>query len=152
MSFWDSAVRLGSKKTDSDRPLRKKYSSFLRRKQEKYIHSVEFQKDLQDLFVHDQQEFDEPTGWQTKTIQDSPLISDFPNLWSTLQEIYLSELPMLAFSEIPKEKVIKENFIELMKKVTDGNTILCCFNACEFTPTIRLQSAKWASDTKTQKR
>jgi len=85
----------------------------------KYIHSVEFQKDLQDLFAHDQQEFDEPTGWQTKTIQDSPLILDFPNLWSTLQETYLSELPLLAFSEIPEEKVIEENFIELMKKVTD---------------------------------
>ena len=85
----------------------------------KYLQSSEFQKDLQDLFAHDQQEFDEPTGWQTKTIQDSPLISDFPDLWSTLQETYLSELPMLAFSEIPEEKIIEENFIELMKKVTD---------------------------------
>jgi len=84
----------------------------------KYIQSVDFQKDLQELFIHDQQEFDEPTGWQTKTIKDSPLISDFPDLWNTLQETYLSELPMLAFTTIPDEKVIKENFTELIKNVT----------------------------------
>ena len=85
----------------------------------KYIQSIEFQKDLQKLFAHDQQEFDEPTGWQTKMIKDSPLISDFPDLWTTLREIYLSELPMLAFTTIPEEKIIEENFIELMKKATD---------------------------------
>jgi hypothetical protein len=82
-----------------------------------YIQSTEFQKDLQELFTHDQQEFDEPTGWQTKMIKDSPLISDFPNLWNTLRETYLSELPMLAFTTIPEEKIIEENFIELMKKI-----------------------------------
>jgi len=83
----------------------------------KYTQSTDFQKDLRELFTHDQQEFDEPTGWQTKTIKDSPLISDFPDLWKTLRETYLSELPMLAFTTIPEEKVIEENFIELMKKV-----------------------------------
>jgi predicted nucleotidyltransferase component of viral defense system len=85
----------------------------------KYIQSIEFQKDLQKLFVHDQQEFDEPTGWQTKTIKDSSLISDFSDLWNILRETYLSELPMLAFTTIPEEKIIEENFIELMKKVAD---------------------------------
>ena len=82
----------------------------------RYTQSTDFQKDLRELFTHDQQEFDEPTGWQTKTIKDSPLISDFPDLWKTLRETYLSELPMLAFTTIPEEKVIEENFIELMKK------------------------------------
>jgi hypothetical protein len=84
----------------------------------KYIQYVDFQKDLQELFAHDQQEFDEPTNWQTKTIKSSPLISDFSELWNTLRETYLSELPMLAFSEIPNEKIIEENFIKLMKKVS----------------------------------
>ena len=87
----------------------------------KYIQSSEFQKDLQELFIHDQQEFDEPTGWQTKTIKDSPLVSDFPALWKTLRETYLSELPMLAFTTIPDEKVIEENFIEIMNRVTNEN-------------------------------
>ncbi|MCL2074638.1 MAG: nucleotidyl transferase AbiEii/AbiGii toxin family protein [Marinilabiliaceae bacterium] len=84
----------------------------------KYFQSLDFQKDIQELFIHDQQEFDEPTGWQTKTIKDSPLISDFHDLWSTLRETYLSVLPMLAFTTIPDEKVIEENFIELMKYLT----------------------------------
>ena len=84
----------------------------------KLIQSVDFQKDLQELFLHDQQEFDEPTGWQTKIIEDSSLISDFPDLWNTLRETYLSELPMLAFTTIPDEKVIEEKFIELMKNIT----------------------------------
>ncbi|MDR2146137.1 MAG: nucleotidyl transferase AbiEii/AbiGii toxin family protein [Tannerella sp.] len=79
-----------------------------------YIQSVDFQKDLQELFIHDQQEFNEPTGWQTKMIKDSPLFSDFPDLWSILRETYLSELPMLAFTTIPDEKVIEANFTELI--------------------------------------
>ena len=84
----------------------------------KFIQSVDFQKDLQELFLHDQQEFDEPTGWQTKTIKDSPLVSDFPDLWNALRETYLSELPLLAFTTIPDEKAIEEKFKELMKNVT----------------------------------
>jgi len=83
-----------------------------------FIQSVDFQKDLQELFLHDQQEFDEPTGWQTKTIKDSPLVSDFPDLWNALRETYLSELPLLAFTTIPDEKAIEEKFKELMKNVT----------------------------------
>jgi predicted nucleotidyltransferase component of viral defense system len=84
----------------------------------KYIQLVDFQKDLQELFTHDQQEFDEPTGWQSKTIKDSPLTSEFAHLWNSLRETYLSELPLLAFTSIPDEKEIEENFIELMKNVT----------------------------------
>ena len=85
----------------------------------KYIQSVDFQKDFQKLFVHDQQEFDEPKGWQTKIIKNSPLITEFPHLWSALRETYLSELPLLAFTTIPKEKEIEEKFIEIMKNITN---------------------------------
>ena len=87
----------------------------------KYIQSIDFQKDLQKLFTHDQQEFDEPQGWQTKLIKNSPLITEFPHLWSTLRETYLSELPMLAFSTIPEEKEIGKTFIEIMKNVANEN-------------------------------
>ena len=44
------------------------------------LQSSEFQKYISELLTHDQQEFDEPQGWQTKTVKDSPLITDFPNL------------------------------------------------------------------------
>ena len=83
----------------------------------KYIQTADFQKDLQELFAHDQQEFDEPIGWQTKTIKDSPLISDFRGLWNKLREIYLLELSMLAFSTIPDEKIIEENFTKITKQL-----------------------------------
>ncbi|GHS85826.1 hypothetical protein FACS1894201_05990 [Bacteroidia bacterium] len=83
----------------------------------KYINSVNFQKDLSELLIHDQQEFDRPEGWQIKTVKDSPLFKEFPALWITLSSTYQSELTPLAFSEIPDEKLVAENFIEIMKKI-----------------------------------
>ena len=80
----------------------------------KYINSADFQKDLSELFIHDQQEFDKPAGWQTKTLKDTPLLKDFPTLWTNLRPTYQNELTPLAFSEIPDEKLIEENFVELM--------------------------------------
>jgi hypothetical protein len=80
-----------------------------------YIQSDDFQKDLSELLVHDQQEFDKPKGWQTKTIEDSPLIKDFPNLWVSLSSTYQNELTPLAFSEIPDEKLVAESFMETIK-------------------------------------
>jgi hypothetical protein len=82
----------------------------------KYIQSSEFQKDLSELFIHDQQDFDEPKGWQTKTIKASLLITDFPNLWTNLRSTYHNELTPLAFSEIPNEKLVAESFMEIIKR------------------------------------
>jgi hypothetical protein len=73
----------------------------------KYLQSSEFQKDLSELLIHDQQEFDEPQGWQTKTVKDSPLLTDFPYLWTNLRSTYQNELTPLAYSEIPIEKLKK---------------------------------------------
>jgi len=82
----------------------------------KYLQSSEFQKDLSELLTHDKQEFDEPQGWQTKSVKDSPLITDFPNLWANLRSTYQNELTPLAFSEIPNEKLIEESFMTTIKK------------------------------------
>jgi hypothetical protein len=82
-----------------------------------YIHSSDFQKDLSELLIHDQQEFDKPTGWQTKTIGDSPVVKDFPALWENLRSTYQNELEPLAFSEIPNEKLIAKSFIEILRMV-----------------------------------
>ena len=84
---------------------------------EKYLQSSKFQKDLSELLIHDQQEFDEPQSWQTKTVKDSPLITDFPNLWKNLCSIYQSELTPLAFSEIPNEDLIEESFMKTIKRL-----------------------------------
>jgi hypothetical protein len=83
----------------------------------KYIHSADFQNDFAELFTHDQQEFDAPQGWQTKTVSDSPLVKEFPNLWTGLRSTYQNELTPLAFSEIPDEKLIAERFMDIIKQV-----------------------------------
>ena len=81
-----------------------------------YLQSSEFQKDLSELLIHDQQEFDEPQGWQAKAIKNSPLITDFPNLWTNLRSTYQNELTPLAYSEIPNERLIEESFMKTIKK------------------------------------
>jgi uncharacterized UBP type Zn finger protein len=82
-----------------------------------YINSTDFQKDLQELFLHDQKEFDKPKVWQTKTVKDSPLLKEFPTFWTSLRSTYQFELTPLAFSEIPDEKLIEESFIRIMEKL-----------------------------------
>jgi len=82
-----------------------------------YIQSPDFQKDLFEMFAHDQQEFDDPQGWQTKMIAESPLTSDFSNLWDSLRSVYQNELTNLAFSEIPNEQLIADSFMKTIKYV-----------------------------------
>nr|MBK9652457.1 hypothetical protein [Bacteroidota bacterium] len=61
--------------------------------------------------------FDEPKGWQTKSVADSPLLTDFENLWKQLKSIYNSEISSLAFVEIPAEKKVADEFKKLMKLI-----------------------------------
>lgn len=82
-----------------------------------YIQSIDFQKDFQELFEHDQQEFDQPEDWQTKTVKDSPLFKDFPTLWTNLSLTYQSELTPLVFSEIPDEKLIAKSFMSILQEL-----------------------------------
>jgi predicted nucleotidyltransferase component of viral defense system len=89
-----------------------------------YIQSTEFKNDLSELFAHDQSKFDAPKGWQTKTIDESPLITDFPTLWEKLKTVYQSELATLAFAEIPEEKDVEKSVGTIMdyminKKIKD---------------------------------
>jgi hypothetical protein len=83
----------------------------------KYIQSADFHKDVSELFAHDQREFDDPQGWQSKTIAESPLISDFPALWSALRSTYQNELTNLAFSKIPNEQSVADSFTDTMKYI-----------------------------------
>lgn len=80
----------------------------------KYIRTPDFQKDLSELLSHDQREFDEPKGWQTKVIKESPLITNFPIIWESIRPTYRSELTNLAFTAIPDEKLIEKNFQNLI--------------------------------------
>nr|WP_288330320.1 nucleotidyl transferase AbiEii/AbiGii toxin family protein [uncultured Prevotella sp.] len=82
-----------------------------------YIQSPAFQSDFQELFIHDQQQFSEPDGWCTKTVKDSPLFKDFQGIWMKLSPNYRKELTPLAFSEIPNEMLIAENFIKVLNNL-----------------------------------
>ncbi|KAA6320261.1 hypothetical protein EZS27_029944 [termite gut metagenome] len=83
----------------------------------KYLQMPDFKNDLAELLVYDQQEFTLPSGWQTKTITDSPLIKDFPILWESLRSTYQNELQTLAFSEIPDEKLVEKSFMTIIQRL-----------------------------------
>ena len=86
-----------------------------------YIQSSAFYGDLEELFFHDQTEFDIPQGWIGKTIIDSPLLDNFPTLWQGLRSVYQIELRPLAFIEIPDEKQIEEAFMKLVERIKKGS-------------------------------
>ena len=82
-----------------------------------YLQSEQFKTDFNTLLAHDRETFDKPEGWNTMGIGQSPLLSDFPALWSNLKETYLKELPAIAFSEIPEEDVIAKSFINITELI-----------------------------------
>ena len=61
--------------------------------------------------------FDEPTGWQIKSVAESPLVSDFDSIWKQLKETYKTELTALAYTPIPDEKKVDAKFMELLKLI-----------------------------------
>ncbi|MDR2473727.1 MAG: nucleotidyl transferase AbiEii/AbiGii toxin family protein [Tannerella sp.] len=84
----------------------------------KYIQSPVFHIDLSELLVHDQKTFDDPTGWQTKNITDSPLITDFPAIWENIRFVYQTELTQLSYGAIPDDRLIKESFVRIFEIIT----------------------------------
>ncbi|WP_026367381.1 nucleotidyl transferase AbiEii/AbiGii toxin family protein [Bacteroides sp. 14(A)] len=82
-----------------------------------YLQSEQFKMDFSTLLAHDRATFDKPDGWNIIKIEQSPLLSDFPNLWENLKETYLKELPAIAFSEIPKEDLVASSFEIIAKNI-----------------------------------
>jgi predicted nucleotidyltransferase component of viral defense system len=82
-----------------------------------YLNTLDFKKDFEELYAHDQEMFAEPENWVGKTIEQSPLITNFPSLWAKLKDSYNTELSQLAFSQIPEEKEVAQYFIEVMKSM-----------------------------------
>ena len=79
-----------------------------------YLQSNTFKEDLKSLFIHDQHSFDKPEGWQNKSYLDSPLISDFHSVWLALQDVYLRELPDLAYQKIASTQEIEASICEIL--------------------------------------
>ena len=85
-----------------------------------YIHSNDFLEEFNKILEHDKKTFNEPEGWNKKEIKVSPIINDFDNLWEKLKQRYLDELSVLAFTEIPSESEIYDNFKELTAIIESG--------------------------------
>lgn len=69
-----------------------------------YIDSNYFKDDFNKLFEHDKSIFNDPEGWATKTLNQSPLIINFDAQWESLKMAYIRELQKVAFGKIPDKK------------------------------------------------
>jgi predicted nucleotidyltransferase component of viral defense system len=83
----------------------------------KFVASNSFKNQFDNIMQHDREIFEEPTGWQTKPLTESPLITNFPILWEQLTGKYQTELSSLAFRTIPNENEVANCFEELIKRI-----------------------------------
>ena len=79
-----------------------------------YLHSSAFLNDFKSLLEHDRQNFDKPEGWLSRHLEQSPLITDLSQVWDSLESVYLSELPDLAYRTVPAPKEVKDSIYEPM--------------------------------------
>lgn len=87
-----------------------------------YIQTPEFRKDFDSLFVEDQARFAEPIGWQNRVLTDSPLLNDFAAVWNDLKPVYESELPELAFREVPAFDAVFASVSILLRALKDNHS------------------------------
>lgn len=85
-----------------------------------YLYSGAFTDDFASLLDHDRQSFDKPKGWQNKRLEDSPLMSNLPQIWKDLRNVYLSELPDLAYCPVPEPAAIEDSIRKLMNVLHSG--------------------------------
>lgn len=82
-----------------------------------YVNSEAFKNDFATILEHDREVFDTPLGWETKTVQDSPLITNFSTIWSQLSELYTKELQRLSYTDIPNERDVANSFEMIVSKI-----------------------------------
>ena len=82
-----------------------------------FVGSELFNQQFSAILQHDREMFEEPQGWNTKSISESPLMTDFSTIWKQLKEKYQSELSALAYRPIPDEKDVAKCFENLLKRV-----------------------------------
>lgn len=82
-----------------------------------YIYSEQFKADFKVLLDHDRATFDNPEGWNTMDIEQSPLLSDFFALWANMKSTYMKELPAIAFSDIPDAEEVAASFEKIAKQL-----------------------------------
>ncbi len=82
-----------------------------------FVASGSFKKQFDSILQHDRAMFEEPIGWQSKSISESPLVSDFSSIWKQIKEKYQTELSAFAYRKIPDEKDVAKCFEELIKRI-----------------------------------
>jgi len=82
-----------------------------------YLRTEQFKADFSSILEHDRKAFDEPIGWNKKVVTESPLLTNFDDLWTTLKSVYSKELSMLAYTTIPEEQEIAQSFKQLIQKI-----------------------------------
>lgn len=85
-----------------------------------YLDSSQFRDNFTSLIEHDRAMFAKPDGWQTRKINESPLIEDFDTIWAALSQRYASELPSLAYNAIPAKEEIAESLKYVLGKLEDN--------------------------------
>jgi predicted nucleotidyltransferase component of viral defense system len=83
----------------------------------KFVNSSSFKQQFDTIIQHDRAMFEEPLGWQNKSVAESPLITDFNTIWEQLKGKYQTELSALAYRPIPDEKDVAKCFEGLIKRI-----------------------------------
>lgn len=76
-----------------------------------------FKKQFDTILQHDRAMFEEPLGWRSKSISESPLVLGFSTIWKQLTEKYQTELSALAYRPIPNEYDVAKCFEELIIRI-----------------------------------
>ena len=84
---------------------------------EEYVASDSFKGQFESILLHDRVIFEEPHGWQNKSVSESPLVKNFESIWEKLRGKYQTELSSLAFRPIPNEKDVAKCFEGLIKRI-----------------------------------
>lgn len=82
-----------------------------------FVASNEFKNQFDTILQHDRAMFEEPQGWQSKSVAESPLITNFESVWKQLKEKYQTELTALAYRPIPNEQDVAKCFSQLIKRI-----------------------------------
>jgi predicted nucleotidyltransferase component of viral defense system len=82
-----------------------------------FVASDSFKNQFETILQHDREMFDVPEGWQTKSVLESPLFTDFLTIWEQIKVKYQTELSALAYRAIPGEENVAKNFIELINRI-----------------------------------
>lgn len=82
-----------------------------------FVGSASFKERFDAILQHDKELFNEPDGWQNKSVSESILVNDFPGLWEQLKVKYQTELSALAYRPIPHEREAAECFQRLVERI-----------------------------------